>query len=88
MEIQPKLIGKFCKVRDNSYAITLATGKNPMLALTHSRVHEGMERPVCKIVSEPYKMGVETHRGTIECEFITVTHDDLLHIVLNCIDLV
>ena len=87
-EIQPTLIGKFCQVRDNSFAVTLGTEENPMLALTHSCKNEGKERPICKIVSEPYKMNVETIRGIKEYEFITVMYDGSLHIVLNHIDLV
>lgn len=86
MEIQPKLIGKFCQIRDNSYAVTLATGKNPNLALT--RNENGKDRPICKIVSEPYLMDVDSCFGIKECTFITVSYDDLLHIVLYHIDLV
>lgn len=85
-QIQPTLIGKFCQVRDNSWAVTLGTGENPMLALT--LLCKDKERPICEIVSEPYKMGVETCNGIKEYEFITVMYDGLLHIVLNRIDLV
>jgi hypothetical protein len=59
-----------------------------MLALTQSIIHKGKERPICKIVSEPYKMDVETCNGRREYEFITVTYDDLLHTILYDIDLV
>lgn len=88
MESKPliNLIGKRCQIRDNSCAFTLATGNNPHLALTLRESSEN--RPICKIVSEPYFMEVETVNGIKVYEFITVTHDDLLHVVLNIIDLV
>lgn len=80
------LIGKRCQIKDNSFAFTLATGNNPYLALTRRENSEN--RPICKIVSEPYFMEVETINGIKAYEFITVTHDDLLHVVLCSIDLV
>lgn len=88
MGVRPliELIGKRCQIKDNSFAFTLATGSNPHLALT--RAENPKDRPICKIVSEPYFMRVETLNGIKAYEFITVTYDDLLHVVLNSIDLI
>lgn len=86
MRVNPTLIGKHCQIVDNSYSYTIETEECPMLALTMS--NDLKERPICKIVSEPYLMEVVTVKGFEVMAFITVSYDDLLHVVLNYIDLV
>jgi hypothetical protein len=78
-------IGKIVYPRDNSYSICLSTmGASFKISSGARLAGDYKTAPVAvKIVSEPFKVFVQSSIRPREHEFIIVEHDELQYMILN-----